>query len=235
MNPFRADGVNLMTDFADRVAVAPELGSALERARHVTVLADRERIAHDLNDHVIQQIFAVSLDLQGTIARSRSSDITARLNQSVTDLQTVIEDIRTTVFELHVTGIQRAGFRQRIQAVVAGLTENRDIATTLRMSGPMSVIGDELAGHAESVILEAISNAVRDLGATQLTVAVTVADELYVTITHDGCGLTADNQRQSGLANMASRAEQIGGDCHLATPLGGGTELNWTAPLLMGH
>jgi len=112
----------------------------------------------------------------------------------------------------------------------ADLTENRDIATTLRMSGPMSVIGDDLAGHAESVVLDAISYAVRHSGATQLTVAVTVADELDVTITDDGCGISADNQRHSGLANMASRAEQIGGDCHLTTPLGGGTEVNWTAP-----
>jgi len=210
--------------------VALELGSALECARYLTVLADREQIAHDLNDHVIRRIFAVGLDLQGTIGRSRSSEITARLNRSVTDLQTVIEDIRTTVFELHVTGTQRIGFRQRIQTAVADLTENRDIATTLRMSGPMSVIGDDLAGHAESVIREAISNSVRHSGATQLTVAVTVADELDVTITDDGCGISADNQRHSGLANMASHAEQIGGDCHLTTPLGGGTEVNWTAP-----
>ena len=88
----------------------PILSTApLERNRHLTVLADRERIAHELNDHVIQRIYAVGLDLQGTIAQSRSSEITARLNRSVTDLQTVIEDIITTVFELHVTGTQQIG------------------------------------------------------------------------------------------------------------------------------
>jgi len=223
-----------MTDVADHAAVALELGSALERGRHLTVLADRERIAHDLNDRVIRRIFAVGLDLQGTIGRSRSSEISDRLNRSVTDLQTVIENIRTTVFELHVTGTQPIGFRQRIQTAVAELTENGDIATTLRMSGPMNVIGDDLAGHAESVILEAISNAVRHSGATQLTVAVTVADELDVTITDDGCGISADNQRHSGLANMAAHAQQIGGDCHLTTPPGGGTEVTWTAPFAHG-
>jgi signal transduction histidine kinase len=206
----------------------------LERARHLTVLADRERIARDLNDHVIQQIFAVGLDLQGTIARSRSKEITARLNRSVADLQAVIQDICNTVFELCVTGDPRVGFRQRIEAVVAELTENRDIATTLQMSGTMSVIGDDLAGHAESVILEAISYAVRNSRATQLTVVVTVADKLEVTITDDGCGITGDNEGHSGLAKIASRAEQIGADFHLTTPLGGGTELNWTAPFAHG-
>lgn len=233
-SPLRAEDVNLMSDFADLAAVALELGSALERARHLTVLADRERIAHDLNDHVIQGIFAVGLDLQGTIARSRSSEITARLNRSITDLQAVIDDVRSTVFELHITGTPRIGFRQRIQDAVADMTESRDIATTLRMSGPMSVIGDDLAGDAESVIRDAISYAVRHAGATQLTVAVTVADELDVTITDDGCGIGADNKPHSGLVKMASRAEQVGGDCHLITPPGGGTEVNWTAPFAHG-
>ena len=229
--PFDAEHLDLMSDFADHAAMALTLASALEHARYLTVLADRERIGHDLHDHVIQRLFAVGLDLQGTIARSRSSEITDRLNRTVTDLQTTIEDIRTTIFELHSTGRQRIGFRQRIQAAVADLTENGAVVTTLRMSGPMSVIGDDLAGHAESVILEAVSNAVRHSGATQLTVEVAVADELDIMVTDDGCGISADNGRRSGLANMASRAEQIGGRCHLATPPGGGTEVHWTVPL----
>ena len=94
----------------DIMNAPPILSTApLERVRHLTVLADRERIAHELNDHVIQQIYAVGLDLQGIIAQSRSSEITARLNRSVADLQTVIEDIITTVFELHATGTQQIG------------------------------------------------------------------------------------------------------------------------------
>ena len=229
--PFDAEDLNLMSDFADHAAMALTLASVLEHARYLTLLADRERIGHDLHDHVIQRLFAAGIDLQGTIARSRSSEITDRLNRTVTDLQTTIEDIRTTIFELHPTGTQRIGFRQRIQAAVADLTENRAFGTTLRMSGPMSVIGDDLAGHAESVILEAVSNAVRHSEATQLTVEVAVADELDIMVTDDGCGIGTGNGRRSGLANMASRAEQVGGHCHLATPPGGGTEVHWTVPL----
>ena len=89
----------------------PVLSTApLEHARHLTVLADRERIARDLNDGVIQRIFAVGLDLQGATVRSRTSEILPpRLNQSITDLQAVIEDIRATILELHVTGTQLTG------------------------------------------------------------------------------------------------------------------------------
>ncbi len=230
-NPFDAEHLTLMSDFADHAAVALTLATALERARYLTVLADRERIAHDLHDHVIQRLFAVGMDLQGTIARSPSREMTSRLNRTVTDLQTTIEDIRTTIFELQSTGRERMGFRQRIQAAVAGLTENRSVATTLRISGPMSVIGDDLGGHAESVIMEAVSNAVRHSGATQLTVAVAVADELDILVADDGCGIGVHDERGSGLANMASRAEQAGGHCHLASPPGGGTEVRWTVPL----
>jgi len=229
--PFDAEHLDLMSDFADHAAMALALASALEHTRYLTVLADRERIGQDLHDHVIQRLFAAGLDLQGTIARSRSSEITDRLNRTVTDLQTTIEDIRTTIFELHSTGRQRIGFRQRIQAAVADLTENGAVVATLRMSGPMSVIGDDLAGHAESVVLEAVSNTVRHSGATQLTVEVAVADELDIMVTDDGSGIGADNRRRSGLANMASRAEQLGGHCHLATPPGGGTAVHWTVPL----
>jgi signal transduction histidine kinase len=228
---FDAEHLNLMSDFVDHAAMALTLASALEHARDLTVLADRERIGHDLHDHVIQRLFAAGIELQGTIARSRSSEISDRLNRTVTDLQTTIEDIRNTIFELHSTGTQRIGFRQRIQAAVADLTENGAIVTTLRMSGPMSVIGDELAGRAESVILEAVSNAVRHSGATQLTVEVAVADQLDILVTDDGCGIGADNGRRSGRANMASRAEQIGGHCHIATAPAGGTEVHWAVPL----
>jgi len=229
--PFDTEHLNLISDFADHAAMALTLAGALEDARDLTVLADRERIGHDLHDHVIQRLFAAGIDLQGTIARSRSSEITDRLNRTFTDLQTTIEDIRTTIFELHSTGRQRIGFRQRIQSAVADLTENGAVVTTLRMSGPMSVIRDDLAGHAESVILEAVSNAVRHSGATQLTVEVAVADELDIIVTDDGCGISADNGRRSGLTDMAARAEQIGGHCRLATPRGGGTEVHWTFPL----
>lgn len=96
------------------IAADLDLDATLNR-----VVADRERIAHDLHDHVIQRLFAAGMDLQGTIARSRSSEITSRLDRTVTDLETTIEDIRTTIFDLLLTGAERTGFRQRIQAAVA--------------------------------------------------------------------------------------------------------------------
>jgi signal transduction histidine kinase len=195
------------------------------------VLAERQRIAHHLHDHVIQRLFATGMHLQGTIDRSRPGLIADRLNRTLSDLQTAINEIRTAIFDLQAGRGDAVGFRQRIEAAVADLTDHHDIVTTVRTSGPVSVIDDGLGAHAESVILEAVSNTVRHSGATRLTVDVAVADELDITITDDGCGISADNRRRSGLANMASRAQKLGGDCHVHSPPAGGTRVDWRVPL----
>ncbi len=102
------------------------------------------------------------------------------------------------------------------------------------MSGPMSAVGAELAEHAETVTVEAISNTVRHSGATMVTVEVTVADQLIIDIIDNGCGIPPDNSRRSGLANLHRRAEHLGGSCEISSPPEGGTRVRWAAPLADG-
>jgi signal transduction histidine kinase len=147
-------------------------------------------------------------------------------------VQGIIDDIRTTIFNLQTNAALAGGLRQRIQEAVGDLTENRDLATTVRMSGPLIVVSSELGDHAQAVVTEAVSNAVRHSGATTLTVEVSVADELALDIIDNGHGIPADNQRQSGLANMQRRADRLGGSCHITTLPNGGTHIHWTAPLI---
>jgi signal transduction histidine kinase len=207
------------------------LASGREDAQQLTILAERERIAHDLHDHVIQRIFAAGMDLQGTLARARSPEVVGRLNRTLDDLQTIIEEIRTTIFQLKSPLGRHGDFRHRIQRVVGDLTENREIVTTVHMHGPMTAVGDELAEQAEAIASEGISNALRHSGATRLTVEVCVDDMFTIDIVDNGCGMPADNPRRSGLANMVYRAEQLGGSCEITTPPDGGTRVHWTAPL----
>lgn len=223
--------LGLMGDFADHAAMAITLAAAHEHARDLTILADRERIAHDLHDHVIQRLFAAGIDLQGTIARSRSSEVNSRLTRTVDSLQSVIDEIRTAIFNLQTPAGSEGSLRQRIQLTLAQITENSDLATTLRVVGPMTAVGPDLANHAEAVVTEAVSNAVRHAGATTLTVDVTVADELAIEITDDGRGIPAAIERRSGLANIVKRAEQASGRCQFETPPQGGTKIRWSAPL----
>ncbi len=230
--PFDDSYLDLVSDFATHAAIALMLASGREHARQLTIVAERERIAHDLHDHVIQRLFAAGMDLQGTVARARSPEVVERLNRTLDDLQTIIEEIRTTIFQLKSPSENDGGFRNRIQRVVADLTENRDIVTTVRMHGPMTAISGELAEHAEAVTAEAVSNAVRHSGASRLTVEVSVADMLALDVIDNGCGMPVDNSRRSGLANMSYRAEQVGGRCEVTNPPEGGTRVHWTAPLI---
>lgn len=230
--PFDESYLDLVRDFATHAAIALVLAAAREDARQLAVLAERERIAHDLHDHVIQRLFAAGMDLQGTLARARSPEVADRLNRTLDDLQTIIEEIRTTIFGLRSPAAVPGDFRHRIQRVIAELTENRDLVTTVRMDGPMTAVGAELAEHAEAVTAEAVSNAVRHSGASRLTVQIGVADMFTLDVIDNGRGIPAGNTRRSGLANMTRRAEQLGGSCEISSPPGGGTRVHWTAPLL---
>ena len=98
--PFGASYLDVVNDFASHAALALTLAASRERARELTVLGHRERIAHDLHDHVIQRLFATGMDLQGTIARARSPEVAARLSGTVDDLQTTVDDIRQTICQL---------------------------------------------------------------------------------------------------------------------------------------
>ena len=228
--PFASGILDLVSDFADHAAVALVLAESREQARELSVISDRERIAHDLHDHVIQRLFAAGMDLQGTIARSRSPEITRRLSRTVDELQGTIDEIRSRIFALQSPSAE-VGLRQRVQDAVAILTENCDIETTLRMTGPLGVVHGDVLEHATSVVTESVSNAVRHSGAQHLSVEIDVADELTVVVTDDGCGVDPDNPRRSGLTNMQRRAELLGGGCHVEDAPHGGTRVHWFAPL----
>ncbi|HET9890469.1 MAG TPA: GAF domain-containing sensor histidine kinase [Mycobacterium sp.] len=230
--PFNESYLDLVSDFATHAAIALVLASARDDARQLTILAERERIAHDLHDHVIQRLFAAGMNLQGTLARARSPEVVDRLNRTLDDLQTIVEEIRTTIFALKSPVAASGDFRQRIQRVVSDLTRNRDLVTTVRMDGPMTAVGAHLADYAEAVTTEAVSNALRHSGASRLTVEISVADMFILNVIDDGCGIPAGNTRHSGLANMKRRAEQLGGTCEITGPPAGGTRVHWVAPLI---
>jgi len=227
--PFRVDELDMMSAFADQAALAWQLATTQHRMRELSILTDRDRIARDLHDHVIQRLFAVGLSLQGTIARARSAELQQRLSTSIDDLQDVIQDIRTTIFDLHggSSGITR--LRQRLDEAVSAFPGS-GVRTSTQYVGPLSVIDASLADHAEAVVREAVSNVVRHAGATALTVSVTVEDDLVIEVVDNGRGIDADITG-SGLTNLRRRAEELGGSFAVVASADGGTCLTWRAPL----
>lgn len=224
--------LDLVSDFANHAAIALTLASARDRAQELMILSDRDRIARDMHDHVIQRIFAVGLDLQSISGRVRSDEIGKRIDRCIDDLQGVIDHMRQTIFDLHHDGAKRRMFSQRIQDAVARLTDDQDVVTSIRLSGPVNVVAGSLADDAEAVVVEALSNAVRHSDAATITVDVAVGDDLIIVVADDGRGIPEDNQRHSGLSNMAQRAEKYGGHCRIESPPSGGTHVRFSAPLM---
>ncbi|MCH9669167.1 MAG: GAF domain-containing sensor histidine kinase [Actinomycetia bacterium] len=227
--PFSVGELDLMAAFADQAALAWELASTQLRMRELGIIADRERIARDLHDHVIQRLFAVGLALQGTIARVRSGEVQQRLSNVVDDLQEVMQDIRTTIFDLNDGSLGITRLRQRLDEAV-GAFPGSGVRTSVQYSGPLSVIDASLADHAEAVVREAVSNAVRHADCTTLTVAVSVDDDLTIEVNDNGQGIGAD-VTESGLTNLRRRAAEVGGSFSVLAAPGGGTHLTWRAPL----
>jgi two-component system sensor histidine kinase DevS len=219
----------MLVAFADQVSMAWQLASSQRRMHELEVLSERDRIARDLHDHVIQRLFAVGLSLQGVIPRARTPDVQHRLADTVDELQAVIQEIRSTIFDLHGGSSGSTRLRQRIEEAV-GAFSGQDLRTSVHFVGPLSVVDPTLADHAEAVVLEAVSNAVRHGGARSLTVHVRVDDDLTLEVTDDGCGMPPD-VTASGLHNLRARADEVGGRLAIEDTPGGGTTMRWSAPL----
>ena len=222
--------LDMAAAFAAQAGLALHLATAQRRMRELDVLTDRDRIARDLHDHVIQRLFAVGLSLQGALNADRAEG-TRRVTGALDDLQEVVEEIRTTIFDLHGGSVTR--LRQRIEQAVTQMTVDSAVRPAVHISGPLSVVDAALADHAEAVVREAVSNVVRHAAARSVTVSVTVDDDLTIGVSDDGVGISEDITR-SGLANLAARAHECGGQFTIAPRPGGGTRLVWSAPLPLG-
>ncbi|HEY5857164.1 MAG TPA: GAF domain-containing sensor histidine kinase [Aldersonia sp.] len=230
---FTGEQFKMMTAFADQAALALQSARAQQHLRELDVLTDRDRIARDLHDHVIQRIFAVGLRLQGTIPRAQSPEVARRLTEATDELQAVIEEIRTTIFDLHGGYAESGGtqrLRARLEAAVAQMTADTGVRGSVHISGPLSVVAADLGEHAEAVVREAVSNAVRHGRPRTVAVDVRVADDLSIIVTDDGCGI-AETPKRSGLANLAARAGEVGGMFTIGRRPEGGTRMEWSAPL----
>ena len=223
--------MQVVATFADQAALALRRAESQTARRELEVLADRDRIARDLHDHVIQRLFGIGLALQGTQRRAKSPALADRLTDHVDQLHEVIQDIRTAIFDLHAGPHHAPALRATLQTLISELTAEGSMRTTVRMSGPLDVVPAQLAQHAEAVVGEAVSNAVRHSQGSELAVAISVADSLVIDVTDNGDGIP-DVVVRSGLQNMVRRAVDSGGQCTVGPGADGrGTQVLWSAPL----
>ena len=230
---FAATDLDTAADFADHASVAIELVEARAGQRHAAVLDDRDRIAADLHDHVIQRLFATGLSLSGLLDLMPGDPRGARIDAAVDDLDEIVRQIRTTIFDLRtVPGAGPSPTRARLLEVidafapVLGFLPEIHIDQALDEPVPRAVVDDLLA-----VLREALSNIARHAraGAARVT-ARTGAGQLTLEVADDGIGL-GSSTRCSGLGNLRRRAEHHHGTLTLAANTPSGTCLTWTVTL----
>lgn len=236
--PFTADDERVVSALAAAAGVAIENArlfesskQAQERARQLSVLEERDRIARDLHDLVIQRLFAVGMGLQAATKLVSDEATRNRIENSITDLDITVKEIRRTIFDLHQAGDQES-IRIAISAEVERFTSQLTFRPHLEFSGPVdTLIPHSLHEHVIAVVREGLSNILRHANANSATVSVHASAKfLTIRIQDDGQGIS-DTDRRSGLHNLSSRASGHGGNLTLESGQAGGTTLEWVVPL----
>jgi len=230
--PLAPQAVEVLITFAAQAGIGLELAEHRLAAERFAVFEDRDRIARDLHDLVIQRLYATGMSLEGVSARLGETDNGRRVSSAVDALDETIKEIRSAIFSLHSRpDADQVGLRSRILAVADEATESLGFAPALRMAGHLDEeVPADAADHLLSALREALSNAARHSGATKVDVTVEAGPELILVVRDNGAGLR-DTGRRSGLANLSERAGLLGGTLRTQPAAGGGTELTWRVPL----
>jgi len=230
--PLPPAAAEMLETFASQAGIALELAEHRRQAERVAVFEDRDRIARDLHDLVIQRLYATGISLQGAVGMIGAPEVAGRVSKAVDALDETIREIRSTIFALQARPqASPAGLRARIVAVADQMTSLLGFAPTLQLDGPLdSEVPAEVAEHLLGALREALSNAARHADATSVEVRVRAQGELSLTVSDNGVGISPGTRR-SGLANLEQRASECGGSMKLEPAPGGGTQLHWQVPL----
>ncbi|MEV0202720.1 GAF domain-containing protein [Nonomuraea sp. NPDC050691] len=231
--PFSGSELRMLEAFSGQAAIALELAEARRDAERLTLLEDRDRIAKDLHDVVIQRLFAIAMTLMSTVRLVERPEASGRLQHAIDELDETIRQIRSTIFALqNVPDVAAPSLRARVVELVESARGHLGFMPGLRMEGQLDHrVPEEVAEHLLAVLREALSNVVRHAKASRTDVSVEVTgDRLTLTVRDDGVGL-AGGGRRSGLRNMEERAAGLGGGFEAGSPDDGGTRLRWDVPV----
>jgi signal transduction histidine kinase len=236
--PFPPALADVAASFAAQAGVALELAASRAEAERLSLYEDRDRIARDLHDLVIQRLYATGMSLEGTMPMITRPEVASRISNAVDAMDQTIKEIRAAIFALQVRDADgQPDLPADIVALVEDMTPVLGFAPSLRLgAGLGEPVSAEVAEHALAALREALSNAARHAHASQVDVTVDVSPEgiLAIQVTDNGVGLPP-GARHSGLRNLAVRAGKLGGELRLspADPAATrpGTRLEWRVPL----
>jgi signal transduction histidine kinase len=237
-------GGDVFTDVDQELAegLASAAGIAIENARlHARVadfatVEDRERIARDLHDTVIQRLFAIGLSLQATLRLATDDAIKKRLLSAVDDLDTTVRDVRAAIFELHTARMAGRSIRQELIGLCSESSRVLGFEPVIRFDGPIdAAVDDSLADELLAVLREALTNVSKHAKASSAEVSVEARDSMLTArVTDNGVGYRGDSATGRGVVNLRVRATRLDGDFEIAEMSSGGTMLTWRVPLKRG-
>lgn len=208
-----------------------------QRQQDKALMTERDRIARDLHDTVIQRLFAVGLSLQSTKEMRDPDMATRHIEVAIEGLDATVSELRTAIYELEESNTS-GKFRSSLMELTRELAPVLGFSPAVTFSGPVDLtIGPSLTAEILSVVRESLTNVAKHAHATAVDLAVAVTDVLVLVVIDDGVGLpdgfASDRTGGYGLGmgNMSARAEALGGELRVERPDGGGTCIVWTVPL----
>ncbi|WP_138445098.1 GAF domain-containing sensor histidine kinase [Sinomonas susongensis] len=229
--PYPSSDLDSAAVFGSHVGLALDLNRANRQREHALLSVDRDRIAQDLHDLVIQRLFAAGLSVQNLRRFTTDPTAEARITKVTEELDETIRELRNTIYSLRAEEEADESFSQILLNTVREGLLNSPIRPRISVAGRIDDVPGPIARQLLAVVSEAVSNAVRHSGAQGVSVAVTSDDSsLEVVIEDDGRGFS-DPERLSGLANIEHRAERLGGTSVFESAPGEGTKITWRVPL----
>jgi signal transduction histidine kinase len=216
--------------FADHAAVSLELAAAQEVAERLRILEDRNRIARDLHDHVIQRLYATGMMLQQVVSKV-DDDARARIEVGVATLDDTIRQIRNTILTLRSPEDDPGStFGTLVATIAREAAPLLGFQPVIALEPPVQELSGALAGDLAACVREGLSNIVRHARAEAVELRGSIEDgELTLVLKDDGIGIRSS--RRSGLDNLDKRVQHHGGSLEIASPADGGAELTWRVPV----
>jgi two-component system sensor histidine kinase DevS len=221
--------VKIVRDVTERLADELRLREAEQSLR---LVEERDRIARDLHDVVIQRLFAVGLTVQGVHGRSSDPEASQRLAGVVDELDETIREIRSVIFSLQ-SGMMgpRPGLRAEVTRVIAEERGVLGFEPRVMFDGVIDAAPDRVAEQLLPTLREILSNVGRHAAASSVLVSVTGGDALTLRVEDDGIGIGDDPEYGNGLKNIRKRAAELDGSCEVTSAPGAGTTVEWSVPM----
>ena len=229
--PFSDEDEQLIEAFGRAAGLVIDQEMLRSNTRELTLTEERERLARDLHDTVIQRLFAVGLALQISLPAIVDEDVRVRINNVLDELDTTIHEIRTTIFEIDQDHPVDETLEERVLALTSEVESRLGVLAIVKVArGIDADLETECAHHSMQALREMLSNVVRHSQATAVEVKVDTDGELIEVIVRDnGVGFVPNIGTGRGTRNLVSRARELGGDCTFDSKIGGGTTVRWTA------